>query len=86
MKITHVALKALDGPTEGSVISLPEPSRHHHIFGMLMDDELKVYYEQGFLLEDGEFVDREAAAKIAIESGQVERLIAPPNLFSEDLW
>lgn len=86
MKITHVAFKALNGPTEGSVISLPEPSRHYHIFGMLMDDELKVYYEEGFLLENGEFVDRKEAAKIAIESGQAEGLISPPRLTSKDLW
>ena len=86
MKITHVAFKALNGPTEGSVISLPEPSRHYHIFGMLMDDELKVYYEEGFLLENGEFVDRKEAAKIAIKSGQAGHLAIPNNLSSIDLW
>lgn len=38
---------------------------------------------QGFVTEDGEFVTREEAAKIAFEAGQVRRQHS--KLFSEDL-
>lgn len=34
----------------------------------------------------GRFVEREEAARIASMAGQVSKLSAPPNLFSEDLW
>ena len=42
--------------------------------------------EEGFVNELGEFVDRLTAAKIALESGQIERLDRPPDLYSEDLY
>lgn len=41
--------------------------------------------EQGFINETDNFIDRETAAKNAIESGQIKKLISPPNLYSEDL-
>lgn len=42
--------------------------------------------DQGFVTSAGRYVNREEAARIAIESGQIERLYWPPNLYSEDLW
>ena len=43
-------------------------------------------FEQGFIDESGNFLDRETAAKIALESSQIKKLISPPNLYSEDLY
>ena len=42
--------------------------------------------EQGFVDNDGNFVNRIEAATIALENGQVEKLTAPPLLYSEDLY
>jgi len=41
---------------------------------------------QGFLLSDGRFCRRKAAAGIAIKAGQIDELKWPPDLYSEDLW
>lgn len=42
---------------------------------------------QGFITSTGRFVDREEAAKIALESGQINELKYSKNkLFSEDLY
>lgn len=40
--------------------------------------------EQGFVLDDGTFVRRAAAARIAFEAGQTKE--PKKILFSEDLW
>jgi len=41
---------------------------------------------QGFVTEDGEFVDRVKAAQIALECGQITKLkYSTTKLFSEDL-
>lgn len=42
--------------------------------------------DTGFVNELGEFVDRLTAARIALESGQIEKLNWPPELYSEDLY
>jgi hypothetical protein len=71
------------------VVRAPRPSRHHTI--------LQIAYQlgftrsphgddQGFVLKDGTYVTRSEAANIALASGQVEKLIAPPDLYSEDLF
>ena len=41
---------------------------------------------RGFVLSDGRFARRKAAAAVAIRAGQIEKLNWPPNLYSEDLW
>ena len=42
---------------------------------------------QGFVNEDGEFLDREAAGKDAIKCGQIKALrYNPTDLFSEEMW
>ena len=44
-------------------------------------------YHQGFLTDRGTFVDRKAAAVIAIEAGQIKELsYSSTELFSEDLY
>lgn len=64
-------------------VTLPWPARHHSIlwgFGRVQPDD------QGFLTSAGRFVGRREAAEIAKAAGQVEKLIAEPDLYSEDLW
>lgn len=41
---------------------------------------------QGFLTTKNRFVDRFEGAKIALESGQIEKLNYGNRLYSEDLW
>lgn len=69
------------------MISLPPPHRHHEIRHLItkMDIPFKKLV-QGFLTSKGEFVTRERAAEIAIEARQALSLIAPPKLYTEDLW
>jgi len=44
-------------------------------------------YHQGFLTNKGQYVNREDAARIAIESGQIKELqFSSIELFSEDLY
>jgi hypothetical protein len=43
--------------------------------------------EQGFILSDGLWVDRETAKKVAIEAEQLlPRAVNSKYLFSEDVW
>ena len=67
---------------------MPKPYRHHDIIRRLADAGMPtpISGKQGFIDSELGFVGRQCAAKLALESGQVEGLIAPPNLFSEDLW
>jgi hypothetical protein len=88
---------------DGRLFSVPAPGRHHDLIPIMCKalnvDTLIGYepaMEQGFLLDDGRFVRRKSAARIAWEAGQVirERLIqrgvnpdeCPSHLFSEDVW
>lgn len=70
------------------IVSLKQPARHHNILQAM--DKLGInksdILEQGFLLNDGRFVMRKAAGMIALESGQIDKMISPPTLTSEDLW
>ena len=74
----------------GGVIILPL-HRHkdgEYILKTLGIDEVKVI-EEGFLKDDGSFVDRRAAAEYAYECGQLIENPEEPMidiLFSEDLW
>ena len=75
---------------DGVVHSMPPPHRHHHLIHALNPSSNSwvtvARGEQGFLLSDGSFVGRVEAGKRAVESGQVETLEHPPELYSEDLW
>lgn len=72
----------------GIVASLPAPARHGDVLRKLHDfNPLVVGAErQGFLTNAGRFVNRRDAAVLALEAGQVVKLISPPELYSEDLW
>ncbi len=84
---------------DGVVWSLPPPTRHHtlnyawasaHQRKNTTTGEWELArlgeHDSGFLTSTRRFVDRPEAARIAIAAGQITALIAPPNLFSEDLW
>lgn len=63
------------------VLFMERPARHHNLMHELADwlgRPLKhSEYEQGFLANNGDFVDRHHAARLCGRTGQ---------LFSEDLW
>ncbi len=62
--------------------------RHHQIILAIVvargPSKGAVYGEQGFLVDDGRFVSREEAAKIAFEAGQIPAQVH--QLFSEDIF
>jgi hypothetical protein len=78
------------------ILSMPPPARHHsimHAMYFLGADGRCPLADQGFLLDDGSYADRQTALKIATAAGQLIKNseadsspIAPPNLYSEDLW
>ncbi len=48
---------------------------------------LPIQGEQGFVTMEGEFLDREEAAKVALQCGQITKLrFSNTELFSEDLY
>lgn len=88
MKIVEAAIRIGDRVWTGH--------RHHNVFHTILKEtgksaydiekKLGIRHEQGFITDTGEFLDRIEAAKIALESGQIEKLNHPPNLYSEDLY
>lgn len=85
-KITHVAVRF-----QGVVYSLPAPNRHHHVLWHIVGTGVASHVdndEQGFLDENGTFLDRKQALVNALDNNQVK----DPNdircnmLFSEDVW
>jgi hypothetical protein len=67
-------------------VNAPMPGfRHHHILTVASYFGHR-HGEQGFAKADGTFLTREAAATLALASGQVTKLIAGPDLYSEDIW
>lgn len=80
-RITCVAIQY-----EGETYSLPAPNRHHHVIrliGGIHGPDI-----QGFLDDEGNFLNRKDALRVALDAGQV---LDPANiranrLFSEDLW
>lgn len=91
MRITHVAIKT----GNGKIYFLPAPNRHHNVLRLMMSLIKDREYDtkiQGFLDEDGNFLNRKDAYLVAVDSGQLDRSRHPPNsyngneLYSEDLW
>lgn len=72
----------------GVIISMPRPARHGHIFEAWGEQGLGMA-EQGFLLSDGTFADRDTAWNVAKAAGQeinYGRNVVDGHLFSEGLW
>lgn len=75
---------------QGEIISMMKPNRHCDILFSLIKEGNSGFYEseQGFIDQQGNFLNRRDALKIALDNEQVkyDNLVAPPELFSEDLW
>lgn len=85
-KISGVAIISHDN----QVISMPAPNRHHHVI-KYMADELKhptpIVGVQGFITEDGTFLDRVMAKYVARYHKQLlDRASNLDELFSECVW
>lgn len=83
--ITGVAILC----TDGGMIALPRPSRHHHLFALaaFMNEHAVPRGEQGFTTSAGRFVSREDGLAIAQAAGQpIKKHGNPEQLYSEDLW
>jgi hypothetical protein len=72
---------------DGNIYTLPRPARHNNIIAYMRnigyDGSIR---NQGFILSDGRYVDRDIAKTIALNNGQVTKLINNAVLLSEDLW
>lgn len=74
------------------IYTMPKPARHNNIMNLAKRAGLDSQFqpdEQGFLLSDGSFADREEAYKVAKAAGQPWRRkpeIHSEHLFTEDLW
>jgi hypothetical protein len=78
---------------DGQIFSVPKPGRHHTVIAKIRAAGVTLPVggddRQGFLLNDGKFVNRKDALHIALAAGQVqyEKCHAPwVGLFSEDVW
>lgn len=78
----------------GEVWTLPRPARHNHLImawahvhtpAMLAKPIVRIpEHVQGFVTSEGRFVNRQRAARLALEAHQIP---APKvQLYSEDLW
>lgn len=82
-KIVGVAIKQGD-----KVHSLPKPKRHSDVvIKMVKAGHYRMVEEQqGFVCGDSSFLNRTDAGVLALQTGQVRKLISPPQLSSIDLW
>ena len=86
-QITHVAISYA-----GRIWSLPAPNRHYHVIRLIAKETGSGLYGpncQGFLTEDGTYLDCLSARWIAESTGQFKRAAGgsqSPYLSSEDLW
>ena len=85
-----IVCAALRHKETGGIIWLPAPARHHNLFREIPDyvpSSEFAKFEQGFLTNEDDFVDRVEAKKIAREADQLLDRASPLKyLFSEDLW
>lgn len=83
-----VALKMPDG----RIVQQPPPARHSDLFfqiqkeGVPPTDMVKPEIVQGFIRDDGQFVDRKTATDLVGQSGQNRKPLRGHLLTSEDLW
>lgn len=87
-EIRQIVGVAINYRDTGRIFVLPRPYRHHHVIMMAVDlgEEMPITGTQGFVLDDGAFVMRKAARRLAVQSGQAPNPNHPALLFSEDLW
>jgi hypothetical protein len=82
--------KAAVRDSEGRVIALEQPARHHDVIWAMMNlgYPQPVRGEQGFMTSEGDFVDRRKARVIAASAGQLLPRARPNDvcLYTEDVW
>jgi hypothetical protein len=77
---------------EGKVYSLPKPNRHHHVISLIVNKTgiLSIDVEsddEGFIDEQGNFLNRKKALINAIEHNQlIDEVPLHYVLTSENLW
>lgn len=85
-----IVAAAIKHKETGLAISLPRPNRHHNVMYAMYDivkQSIGGQYEQGFMTNDGVFVDRYEGFKIAQQNNQIIKKHGPDDyLFSEDMW
>jgi len=88
-----VPIAAAVKTADGVIHFMPPPHRHHHTVHALHyaanpsgEGLIIARGEQGFVMSDGTFANREDAAKAALATGRIKALSHPPKLYSEDLW
>lgn len=69
------------------VCSVPRPGRHHDVIRAMVGAGVPtpIVGEQGFVTNEGRFVGRAEARRIAVAAGQGTPA-HDRHLFSEDLW
>lgn len=76
----------------GTIYSLLRPNRHHNVIKYMVDLGVSPKGEdaiQGFIDNNGLFLEREEAKKLALTNNQFRKESTTPDspwLFSEDLW
>lgn len=75
---------------EDEVVWLPSPNRHHNVIRYMVDElkhPIPITGLQGFVCENGTFLDRVCAKVVAISHSQLlERHHLGNELFSECIW
>lgn len=73
---------------KGKIYELPKPARHPDIIKYIHEEtgDLNIFGNQGFITDNGEFLDRKKGLEYAISSGQIKDAKKRGLLFSEDLW
>jgi hypothetical protein len=86
--ITHVAIRF-----QGQIYSLPAPNRHHDVIRLIaqatgVDHVDARDDDQGFLDNEGRYLRRKPALRVAKECGQLrtDRGVIGNKLYSENLW
>lgn len=83
----HVVAAAIE--KDGRIWTLPPPARHHNIISEIHSEigkQVTRDYKQGFIDQNGRFLSRWEARRIAICAGQIIDTNWGDELYSEDLW
>lgn len=70
---------------KGITYSSPSPARHHDVIQLIGKKNL-AGETQGFITDEGVFLDRLEGAKHALSCGQIKKLRWPPYLYTDELW
>jgi hypothetical protein len=85
-KITGVAAR---NRTDGTLVWLHAPARHHLLFPKIKELGHPKDFEQGFIDQDYNFLNRWEAYALAVTNGQLNRKdlsYRGCKLLSEDVW